>query len=122
MPRVVRQENWRHHIRIYATFVFGYENDCEESFDETVRFAIDQSFYIAAFTHLTRGLDYVLYGHMHRPTEARVAHVRMINPCALERVRPYTVATLDLASDALKFWQVDESAAPTSAPRPFTPR
>lgn len=43
----------RHHIRIYATFVFGYENDTVESFDETVRFAIDQSFYIAAFNHLT---------------------------------------------------------------------
>ena len=43
----------RHHIRIYATFVFGYENDTEKSFDDTVRFAIDQSFYIAAFNHLT---------------------------------------------------------------------
>ena len=43
----------RHHIRIYATFVFGYENDTVASFDETVRFAIDQSFYIAAFNHLT---------------------------------------------------------------------
>lgn len=77
---------------------------------------------LAAFTHLTSGLDYVLYGHTHRPSAARVAHVRLINPGALERVRPYTVATLDLTSDALKFWQVDESAAPTSAPRPFTPR
>jgi radical SAM superfamily enzyme YgiQ (UPF0313 family) len=43
----------RHHIRIYATFVFGYENDTVASFDETVHFAIDQSFYIAAFNHLT---------------------------------------------------------------------
>ena len=77
---------------------------------------------LAAFSHLTRGVEYVLYGHTHRPADARVAHVRMINPGALERVRPYTVATLDLAGDRLKFWQVDESVAPTSAPRSFVPR
>jgi len=77
---------------------------------------------LAAFSRLTRGLDYILYGHMHRPADARIAHVRMINPGALERARPHTVATLDLTSDALKYWQVDESAAPTSAPRSFAPR
>ncbi len=43
----------RHHIRVYATFVFGYENDTIESFNEAVEFAIDARFYIAAFNHLT---------------------------------------------------------------------
>lgn len=43
----------RYNIRVYATFVFGYENDTPESFDRTVNFAIDQRFYIAAFNHLT---------------------------------------------------------------------
>jgi radical SAM superfamily enzyme YgiQ (UPF0313 family) len=43
----------RHRIRVYATFVFGYENDTVESFDEAVEFAIDARFYIAAFNHLT---------------------------------------------------------------------
>ena len=43
----------RYHIRIYATFVFGYDNDTVESFEETVRFAIKHNFYIAAFNHLT---------------------------------------------------------------------
>lgn len=43
----------RHRVRVYATFVFGYENDTRASFDETVEFAIEQRFYIAAFNHLT---------------------------------------------------------------------
>ncbi|MCP4697183.1 MAG: B12-binding domain-containing radical SAM protein [Gammaproteobacteria bacterium] len=44
---------WRHSIRVYATFVFGYEHDTVQSFRESVEFAIEQRFYIAAFNHLT---------------------------------------------------------------------
>ena len=44
----------------------------------------------------------------------------MINPGALERAFPYTVATLDLARDELRFWQVDENAPPDAAPLPYT--
>ena len=43
----------RHGIRVYGTFVFGYQNDTPETFDSTVEFAIDQRLYIAAFNHLT---------------------------------------------------------------------
>ncbi|MFY9825444.1 MAG: radical SAM protein [Thermoanaerobaculia bacterium] len=43
----------RHHIRLYITFVFGYDEDTEESFAETVEFALRHKFYIAAFNHLT---------------------------------------------------------------------
>jgi Fe-S oxidoreductase len=43
----------RHAIRIYATFVFGYENDRKESFDAALDFALRHRFYIAAFNHLT---------------------------------------------------------------------
>jgi radical SAM superfamily enzyme YgiQ (UPF0313 family) len=43
----------RHDIRVYATFIFGYDHDTEESFERSVDFAIDQRFYIAAFNHLT---------------------------------------------------------------------
>lgn len=43
----------KYHIRIYATFVFGYENDTKDSFARAVDFAIEQRFYIAAFNHLT---------------------------------------------------------------------
>lgn len=43
----------KYNIRVYATFVFGYENDTVHSFDQAVDFAIEQRFYIAAFNHLT---------------------------------------------------------------------
>lgn len=43
----------RHRIRVYATFIFGYEHDTAESFDRAVTFAQEQNFYIAAFNHLT---------------------------------------------------------------------
>lgn len=43
----------RHRIRIYGTFVFGYDGDTPASFDETVDFALEHAFYIAAFNHLT---------------------------------------------------------------------
>ena len=43
----------RHRIRVYGTFVFGYDGDTAESFGPTVEFALDHGFYIAAFNHLT---------------------------------------------------------------------
>ena len=43
----------RHKIRVYATFVFGYEHDTAQSFSDSVEFALEQRFYIAAFNHLT---------------------------------------------------------------------
>lgn len=39
-------------IGIYATFVFGYDNDTEKTFDDTFAFAKKHKFYIAAFNHL----------------------------------------------------------------------
>jgi len=43
----------RHKIRLYATFVFGYEHDTAQTFDATVEFANRHRFYMAAFNHLT---------------------------------------------------------------------
>ena len=40
-------------IKLYITFVFGYDKDTEASLEETVQFAIAQKFYLAAFNHLT---------------------------------------------------------------------
>lgn len=76
----------------------------------------------AAFGKLTAGWDYVLFGHTHRATDTRVEHVRLINPGALQRARVFTVATLDLARDTLKFWVVDEHVEETEHPREFVPR
>jgi radical SAM superfamily enzyme YgiQ (UPF0313 family) len=43
----------KHQIRLYITFVFGYDEDTEASFKQTVDFALHHQFYIAAFNHLT---------------------------------------------------------------------
>jgi radical SAM superfamily enzyme YgiQ (UPF0313 family) len=43
----------RHKIRLYGTFIFGYDEDTPEVFPETVDFAREHGFYIAAFNHLT---------------------------------------------------------------------
>lgn len=43
----------KHGIRVYGTFIFGYETDTAQSFDNAVDFAIDNRFYLAAFNHLT---------------------------------------------------------------------
>lgn len=43
----------RHRIRVYGTFIFGYDGDTPASFAPTVEFAQEQSLYIAAFNHLT---------------------------------------------------------------------
>jgi radical SAM superfamily enzyme YgiQ (UPF0313 family) len=43
----------RHHIRVYGTFVFGYDGDTTQSFEDTVVFARNHALYIAAFNHLT---------------------------------------------------------------------
>jgi radical SAM superfamily enzyme YgiQ (UPF0313 family) len=40
-------------IRLYGTFVFGYDEDTPTSFLDTARFAVERGFYIAAFNHLT---------------------------------------------------------------------
>jgi radical SAM superfamily enzyme YgiQ (UPF0313 family) len=43
----------RHNIRVYGTFVFGYDGDKTGASAEAAEFAIDHRFYLAAFNHLT---------------------------------------------------------------------
>lgn len=43
----------RHNVFVYGTFIFGYEHDRLDSFEEAAEFAIDERMYIAAFNHLT---------------------------------------------------------------------
>jgi radical SAM superfamily enzyme YgiQ (UPF0313 family) len=43
----------RHGIRVYGTFIFGYDRDTAASFGPAVDFAQRHRFYIAAFNHLT---------------------------------------------------------------------
>ncbi len=53
------------------------------------------------------GLDYLLHGHTHRPSDHRQGRCRIINPGALYRAAVKTVATLDVRTDGLRFWRVD---------------
>lgn len=43
----------QHKIRLYATFVFGYDEDTLDSFDQTVEFCIRHKIFMVAFNHLT---------------------------------------------------------------------
>ncbi len=42
----------RHHISVYATFVFGYDDDTSETFRAVYEFALKNKFFFAAFNHL----------------------------------------------------------------------
>jgi putative phosphoesterase len=58
--------------------------------------------------------DYVLQGHTHAPADERHGRTRLINPGALHRARPRTVAVLDTGTDALTFHELPEAGtAPT---------
>jgi radical SAM superfamily enzyme YgiQ (UPF0313 family) len=56
----------RKHIRVYGTFIFGYDRDTIESFSPTVKFAQEQSLYIAAFNHLTPFPGTPLYARLQK--------------------------------------------------------
>ena len=43
----------RFRIRVYGTFIFGYDHDTPDSFGQAVEFAKNEGMYIAAFNHLT---------------------------------------------------------------------
>ena len=64
----------RHHIRVYATFVFGYEHDTTESFDMAVDFSMAQRCYIAAFNHLTPFPGTPLYARLQQEGRLRFDH------------------------------------------------
>ncbi len=58
-------------IRVYGTFVFGYDFDTPETFAKTVKFAKDQGLYIAAFNHLTPFPGTPLYERLEREGRLR---------------------------------------------------
>lgn len=53
-------------IMIYGTFVFGYDQDTTDSFDEAVDFAIRNKFYLANFNPLTPTPGADLYAQLER--------------------------------------------------------
>jgi radical SAM superfamily enzyme YgiQ (UPF0313 family) len=64
----------RHRIRIYGTFMFGYEGDTPESFDRAVDFATQGDFFIAAFNHVVPFPGTPLYRRLER--EGRLLYER----------------------------------------------
>jgi len=62
--------------------------------------------------------EYVLHGHTHTARDVRIGGRRFINPGALHRAAVHTVATLDLPTDTVTFWQVELGASETP-PRRF---
>lgn len=54
----------------------------------------------------SRDLDYILHGHTHVRRDERYGRCRVINPGALHRAKPKTVATLDTVTDALRFHEI----------------
>jgi len=51
--------------------------------------------------------DYLLQGHTHVRQDLRVGRMRIINPGALHRANPRTVALLDTAADSLEFLEIN---------------
>jgi hypothetical protein len=51
--------------------------------------------------------DYLLHGHTHKRRDERIGKMRIVNPGALQRAIPKTVATLDLNTDTLTFHKID---------------
>lgn len=55
--------------------------------------------------------DYLILGHSHLREDLRRSRTRVINPGALHRARPRTVALLNLADDALETLVVGAAAS-----------
>jgi radical SAM superfamily enzyme YgiQ (UPF0313 family) len=53
-------------IRLYATFLFGYDHDSGESFREAVEFCMEHNIFISAFNHITPFPGTPLYQRLHQ--------------------------------------------------------
>ena len=61
----------RYGISVYGTFVFGYEHDTEDSFDEAVNFSLEQKMFLAAFNHLVPFPSTALYQRLQQAGRMR---------------------------------------------------
>lgn len=53
-------------LRLYATFVFGYDHDTEDSFREVIDFSIRNKIFMLAFNHMTPFPGTPLYDRLKR--------------------------------------------------------
>ena len=63
-PKQAMQNFRKHKLRIYGTFIFGYDHDTPETFRETMEFARSQGLFIGAFNHITPFPGTPLYQRM----------------------------------------------------------
>ncbi len=63
-PRQAMANFRRHGLRIYGTFIFGYDHDGPETFARALDFAREESLFIAAFNHITPFPGTPLYRRM----------------------------------------------------------
>jgi radical SAM superfamily enzyme YgiQ (UPF0313 family) len=81
----------RHGIRLYTTFIVGYDGDSPESLREVVSFAERHRFYIVAFNHLTPFPGTPLYERLQ--TEGRLLFDRWwLDPGYRYGMVPFTPA------------------------------
>lgn len=78
---------------------FEYEGKKFYVYHGTDRKKLDQA--VSSGKH-----DYVLTGHTHQKRDEKIGKTRVINPGALFRANPYTVALLDAKNDKLEFVEV----------------
>lgn len=92
----------------------------EEAFAKVYRAATRDD--IALIDRLIGGARIVLYGHTHLAADDQIGPLRFINPGALQRASVYTVATLEMGTQLVRFWVVDDYARPGGAPSEFVVR
>lgn len=64
----------KHGIRLYGTFIIGYDGDTQNTVERTLEFALEQQFFLAAFNHLTPFPNTPLYRQLEQ--EERLIYPR----------------------------------------------
>lgn len=62
----------KHGLAVYGTFVFGYDHDCRQTFEDTYQFCVRNQLFFAAFNHLVPFPGTPLYERLQR--EKRLLH------------------------------------------------
>lgn len=79
----------RHGIRLYVTFILGYDDDNGDTLEKTLAFAEHHKFYIVAFNHLTPFPGTPLYDRLTR--EGRLLYERWwLDPAYRYGMVPFT--------------------------------
>lgn len=63
-PRQAMENFRKYGLRIYGTFIFGYDHDTPDTFETTLEFAKHEGLFIAAFNHITPFPGTPLYDRM----------------------------------------------------------